>query len=97
MAITNYKFPHLSDSIERALAIVLGKITHHIHPDIVSFITKENVPYKERFKSICHKSCDINSFFIQTLIVYSQALGDQLTKRKQKDGKTMFMKKMEQY
>ena len=63
MSITNYKFPDLSDSVEKELAIILGKITHHIHPDIVEFITEENLSYKERFESVCHKSCDINSFF----------------------------------
>ena len=62
-AITNYKYTDFSDSVERELAFILGKITHHIHPDIISFITQENLDYKERFKSICHKSCDINSFF----------------------------------
>ncbi len=63
MAVTNFLFPDLSKSVERELAIILGEITHHIHPDIVSFITKENLSYQERFKSICHKSCDIKSFF----------------------------------
>ncbi len=63
MTVTNYKFSDLSKNVERELAIILGKITHHIHPDIVSYITEENISYKDRFKSICHKLCDINSFF----------------------------------
>ncbi|HFC91940.1 MAG TPA: hypothetical protein ENJ51_03930 [Leucothrix mucor] len=97
MTVTNYKFPDLSDSVERELAIILGKVTHHIHPDIVRFITEENLNYKERFKSVCHKSCDINSFFTWVLTVYFQDSEDQLTKKKQKDGKIMFMRRMEQY
>lgn len=63
MPITNYKYADLSDNVERELAFILGKITHHIHPDIVSLITQENLSYEDRFKSICHKSCDLNSFF----------------------------------
>jgi len=63
MPINNYKFSDLSAEVERELAIILGKITYHIHPDIVDFITNENLNYKEKFKSICHPLCDIDSFF----------------------------------
>lgn len=44
MTITNY--PDLSESVEQELVIILGKITHNIHPDIVSFITNENLSYQ---------------------------------------------------
>ncbi len=63
MITTDYKFPDLSDDVEKEMGLILGKITHHIHPDVVNFITQENINYKERFKSICHNSCDLNSFF----------------------------------
>jgi len=63
MTIDVYEFTDLSDSVEKELAFILGKITHHIHPDIVSYITQENINYKDKFQGICPNICDINSFF----------------------------------
>ena len=57
------KFPDLSSTVERELTIMLGKICHHIHPKIVNYIAEINLIYQEEFESICHKSCNINSFF----------------------------------
>ena len=64
--ISNIKFPDLSNTVERELTIILGKICHHIHPEIVNYITKTNLTYREEFESICHKSCNINSFFYES-------------------------------
>ena len=47
------------------MAIILGKITHHIHPEIVNHIVQENKKYKKYFQTICHPSCNTNSFFYQ--------------------------------
>ena len=63
MTINNYKFSDLSNNVQEDMGLILGKITHHIHPDIIEFITKENISYKERFNAICHDLCDIDSFF----------------------------------
>ena len=59
------KFPDLSNTVERELAIMLGKICHHIHPEIANYIEEKNITYREEFKSICHQSCNINSFFYE--------------------------------
>lgn len=61
--VDHYKFPDLSDSIERDLAIILGKITHHIHPSIVRYITQANIQYRLKFENICHDLCKTSSFF----------------------------------
>ena len=59
------KFPDLSSTVERELTIMLGKICHHIHPEIVNYIAEMNLAYQTEFESSCHKSCNINSFFYQ--------------------------------
>jgi hypothetical protein len=63
--ISNIKFPDLSNTVERELTFILGKICHHIHPEIVNYIAKNNLTYQTEFESICHKSCNINSFFYE--------------------------------
>lgn len=50
MTIQDFKFPDLSNCVEKETALMLGKITHHIHPDIVNYITKENENYKIKFE-----------------------------------------------
>jgi hypothetical protein len=44
---------------------MLGKICHHIHPEIVNYIAEKNIAYQTEFESACHKSCNINSFFYE--------------------------------
>lgn len=60
---TNYKYNDLSSSVERELTFILARITHHIHPEIVHYVTDENIGYAERFRSICHESCNPSPFF----------------------------------
>lgn len=62
---SSIKFLDLSNTVERELTIILGKICHHIHPEIVNYIAKINLAYKTEFESICHKSCNIDSFFYE--------------------------------
>jgi len=57
------QFPDLSENVERELALMLGSITHHIHPAIVESIKHDNIGYEERFKSICSEQLDASSFF----------------------------------
>ena len=58
-------YPDLSKTVNRELAIILGKVVHHIHPDIANYIAKSNLAYRTKFESICHKLCNINSFFYE--------------------------------
>jgi len=58
-----YKYPDLSNEIEKDLAIILGKITHHIHPEIVKIITEENKKFKAIFSKICHGNSNVEAFF----------------------------------
>ena len=59
----SFVFEDLSSSVEKELAMILGKITHHVHPEIVEFITEKNRAFKSEFAMICHKKCDISAFF----------------------------------
>jgi len=59
----DFIFSDISNSIERDMAFILGKITHHVHPEIVNYIVQKNIKYKGRFKEICHHSCKVDSFF----------------------------------
>jgi len=61
--ISSIKFPDLSNTVERELTIILGQICHHIHPEIVNYIAQNNLAFQKVFESICHKSCNIKSFF----------------------------------
>lgn len=56
-------FDDFSSDVEKDLAVLLGKITHHIHPDIVHYIADENLKYRGVFEKICHKKCVVDSFF----------------------------------
>lgn len=61
--IKNYLYQDLSESVEKELALILGKITHHIHPDIANYIVQENVSFKSRFEEICHEKLNTSPFF----------------------------------
>lgn len=61
--IKNYLYEDLSESIGKELAIILGKITHHIHPDIVNYIAQENLFFRSRFEELCHEKLNISPFF----------------------------------
>ncbi|MDQ7051309.1 MAG: hypothetical protein Q9M92_17985 [Enterobacterales bacterium] len=58
-------YPDLSQKVEKELGIILGKITHHIHPLIVERVTRANLEYRKSFATTCHPSCDIESFFYE--------------------------------
>lgn len=59
----NFKFENKSEEVERELAIILGKVTHHIHPDIVKYISERNIGFKESFKGFCHPKLTFDDFF----------------------------------
>ena len=60
---TLFEFKDNSASVERDIAILLGKVSHHIHPKIVEHITEVNVEYQSQFEEICHNNCDVSAFF----------------------------------
>lgn len=61
--IENTLYQDLSESVEKELALILGKITHYIHPKIVNYIAQANVSFKSRFEEICHEKLNTSSFF----------------------------------
>jgi hypothetical protein len=60
--LLNLKFKDYSSSVENELAVILGKVTHHIHPSIVEYICQANKEYRHKFKAICHGLCNVDSF-----------------------------------
>jgi len=61
--MSNYTFTDYSSSAEKELASLLGKVTHHIHPDIVTLIRDENINFRSRFQGFCRSKLDLDSFF----------------------------------
>jgi len=62
----SFRYRDRSNSVEKELALILGKITHHIHPEIVNYIANKNVVFEKTFRSICHKKCDPSPFFYES-------------------------------
>jgi hypothetical protein len=56
------EFKDCSESVEETIAIALGKVCYHIHPDIVNKIVKSNIEFKDEFKSFCG-NLDSDAFF----------------------------------
>jgi hypothetical protein len=50
---TGYTFEDCSKNVEKEIAIALGKVCHHIHPEIIEKIREENRKFKDEFKEIC--------------------------------------------
>ena len=48
--------------IEKELAIILGSVSHHLHPDIVKYIKDKNIEFKSEFKSYSHPKLNIEDF-----------------------------------
>jgi hypothetical protein len=51
--------------VERELAIILGKVSHHIHPEIVKRIIEENKIFNEEFSKNCHPLLNVNNYFYE--------------------------------
>jgi len=43
--------------------LILGRITHHIHPEIVDYIVCKNIAFKDKFSAFTHDDLDISPFF----------------------------------
>lgn len=63
--VTNevFSFQDHSKSVERELAILLGQVSHHIHPEIVNKISKANIEFEKEFESSCHPKLDMQDYF----------------------------------
>lgn len=55
----------LSTEHQKDLALILGAITHHIHPDIVRVIEEENEKFKEEFDQFKHPKCRVEAFLYE--------------------------------
>lgn len=60
--MSHFRFPDFSNSVEHEMALILGKVAHHIHPSIVDYIKFKNLEYRRRFETICHDLCNVDSF-----------------------------------
>ncbi|WP_304142294.1 hypothetical protein [Mesoflavibacter zeaxanthinifaciens] len=61
----NSLFKDKSKEIERDIAILLAKVTHHIHPEIVKYIAEKNIDFKKSFEEFCHPNLNFDDFFYQ--------------------------------
>ncbi len=57
------KFIDNSNLVEKELAIILGKVSHHIHPQIINKITKANEVFEKEFSENCDPILNTNTFF----------------------------------
>ena len=53
-----------SKSVEKELAILLGRVSHHIHPEIIKFIQLKNKEFINDFKDYCHPNLNYSDFFL---------------------------------
>ena len=59
-------FENKSYEVEKDLAILLGSVSHHIHHEIIEYITKKNVDFKNDFIKYCrHTKLDYDNFFYE--------------------------------
>ena len=57
------EFEDNSKSVEKELAMLLGRVSHHIHPKIVKLIQSKNKELLNEFKSYCHHKLNYLDFF----------------------------------
>ena len=58
-------FEDRTNEVEKELAIILGNVSHHIHPKIVKYITNENISYRDEFIKNCHPNLKYSNFFYE--------------------------------
>lgn len=58
-------FEDKANEVEKELAIILGKVSHHIHPEIVEYIKNRNIDYKDEFIRFCHPNLNYSDFFYE--------------------------------
>ena len=66
ITMKNEYFEDNSGEVEKDLAILLGRVSHHMHPEIIEYITKKNVDFKNDFIKYCrHTKLDYDNFFYE--------------------------------
>ena len=65
MKIEKHKYIDLSNTVEKELGLILGRITHHIHPSIVDYITETNIEFERRFSDFAPTKLDSSCFFYE--------------------------------
>jgi hypothetical protein len=58
-------YKDLSTAHQKDIAIILAKISHHIHPEIVKLIQDENTEFKAKFAKIKHPNCNSEAFLYE--------------------------------
>lgn len=58
-------FEDNSKSVEKELAMLLGRVSHHIHPKIVKLIQSKNKELLNEFKCYCHPKLNYLDFFYE--------------------------------
>lgn len=58
-------FPDFTSKVEDELAILMGSVSHHLHPDIVKYISTSNLKFKEEFQEYSPKGLDIQEFLFE--------------------------------
>ncbi len=58
-------FINNSINIEKNVAKILGHVTHHIHPEIVTRVTEENKLFEHEFSQKCHPALNIKDYFFE--------------------------------
>ena len=48
--------------VEKELAMMLASVSHHLHPEIVSYIKNKNLEFKSEFESYSHPKLNIEDF-----------------------------------
>ena len=84
----NSIYEDLSKNIEKDLAIMLSKITHFIHKDIVEYIVYRNLEYKNEFISCMDKELEDVFFYEGSDCVfpgYRRAINYETKSQKWKD------------
>lgn len=59
---TNHEFKNYSKDVEQTIAMALGKVCHHIHPEIIKKIAESNIEFINDFKPICG-NLNLDTFF----------------------------------
>ena len=63
--IEKIMFEDKTSEVEKELAIILGKVSHHIHPEIVEYIKNQNIVFKDEFINYCHPNLNYSDFFYE--------------------------------
>ena len=58
-------YPDLTKKVEKPLAILLGSASHHLHPDIVHYISNANLKFKEEFQLHSHERLNNQEFLFE--------------------------------